>query len=60
MAELIFGKTTSDAIPKDFELKGLIDKIAYFMQRIVEMFEALKEGLTQTFANYVPVKWDED
>lgn len=41
-----------DKVPTHDELKGIIEKIAEFLQAFVKLFDQLKAGLAETFSKY--------
>jgi len=41
-----------DKVPTHDELRGIIEKIAEFLQNFVKLFDQLKKGLAETFSTY--------
>ena len=47
------GTDLTKLVPKNDELRGIIEKIAEFLKNFVKLFAQLQEGLAETFSKYV-------
>ena len=39
-------------LPTNDELRAIIEKIAEFLEKFLKLFDALKDGLSETFGTY--------
>ena len=46
-------------LPTNDELRAIIEKIAEFLEKFLDLFDQLKAGLAETYSKYVAVYPDE-
>ncbi len=48
-------KEITSKLPTNDELRAIIEKVAEFLEKFVKLFNALEEGLAETYSKYKPV-----